>query len=710
MEDKYKIKFILHSSDFKDFHYIKVLKQVKIIEGKEINFEFTKELFNQFEISLPTQINILDINKNTNVKFTLNLLKNKNTYHFFSGVNLELYELLFYNEDNIEIIVDNEEIKEYDSFGKFKRFSLINTSNYEIKVNGTIINLKEYLYNPNHNNNSFQLSFYDINQKYIVSKRIIKINNMNFSLFYEKYINELNNCSLLLDLLCSNKTEFENDFNRFYSTYLNVYLTILDELNLNIPKSQLEKYLNEDKYLNFIYLFVKLQIFYIFQKSKNKGFENFNKLFNYLKTFFEKLKKVPNFKVFEKISVLFHFGELFDVVKSCDIFLNTDFKYIKVDEIENNSVIYLAIDFLNKYIDNLNEESPSFFKLIEINSGYGYYKQRKTFTYDMIDISDLKSHLKEIIPSVICFYSLSNTDNSAFTYPAIGRVCVNESQIFEGEEKFSMDKNYFNTKKDETKNAAMKLALKLEHECFGHIKFRFHSDFYYKRAIQTPKKCFENKMLKRLVGINDNIKNNTINILSSSKKSDSGHYYESSYGKLPGTRFYTFVYLKLLKDMKNLIDHPELFYSKDNLEKLQKFSYYKYLYENNNENEKAKELKSFNFEQELKYLTDFFANYDKSSIISEKDNLIDIKNKKLKKKIFLGNKRKRNTPKKCDNINKIIKPEQEEINPKIKTKKKRKLIRTTDREKLLKILRNKNLDFSQQQYYVNLLLETNYKV
>ena len=80
----------------------------------------------------------------------------KNTYHLFVGGQMELYELLFYREDN-------EEIKEFNSFAQFKRFSQINIGNYEIKINETIINLKEFLYK---NGNSFQLSFYDINNKY----------------------------------------------------------------------------------------------------------------------------------------------------------------------------------------------------------------------------------------------------------------------------------------------------------------------------------------------------------------------------------------------------------------------------------------------------------------------------------------------------------------------------------------------------------------
>ena len=145
MSDKYKFKMILHFSNFEDIYYLKFLKQKKKIEGKEIIFEFSKDEFTEFQYYLPTKIFIINENGKKLMGFTLNLLKDKNTYHLFSiGRHIELYELLFYNEEKVELIVDNEKINEYDIISKFKRFSLINISNYEIKVNGTMINLVNF--------------------------------------------------------------------------------------------------------------------------------------------------------------------------------------------------------------------------------------------------------------------------------------------------------------------------------------------------------------------------------------------------------------------------------------------------------------------------------------------------------------------------------------------------------------------------------------
>lgn len=580
MNGKYKFKMILNFSDFKRNYFLKLFDQKKKIEGEEIYFEFPQEIFQEFQYFLPTKIYILNQEGKQIMDFDFNLLKTKNTYHLLSeGGHRELYELLFYDEEKIELFVDNKEIKEFDMLSKFKRYSLVNIRNYNIKVNGTEINIGNFLPNTNLDGKSFQLSFYDIKNKYIVSKKIMAKEKMEFSTFYEKYINEIHDMSLNFSELKENSINFEETASNFFEKHIIIFNRIYSELNLSIPKKQLEEMIKEVEYLDFIYSFLKIKVFYIYYTYNNIDFDKFIKLFEYLEAFYNKLKDDESYKIYEKISVLLHLAELFNIVKKCDIFLQTNLHYIKVDNIEKNSVIYLALEFLNKFINDLNEESPSYFKLIEINSGIGFYKGNEIFSFDMIDISELKNHLKETIPSVICFYSLNNITNIGFTNPAIIGACINESKIFTSSEKFSLDKNCFDKRKFEVKNVAMKLALNLKHECFGHIKFQFHSHFCKKEISKTPRKCFDNKVLKKLVPIQKEIKDNTINILTKKKESDSGSYLESSYGKLYGTKMYTFVYLYKLKNIGALLDQPELFCDREKLIKLQKYAFYKFCFE-----------------------------------------------------------------------------------------------------------------------------------
>ena len=265
MSDNYKFMMILHFSDFKGNYFLKLFNQKKKIEGKEILFEFSKNKFKPFQYFLPTRLYILDKCGKKILGFTLNLIKGKNTYHLFSeGAHVELYELLFYNEEKVELIVDGKEIKEYDSISKFKRFSLINILKYTIKINGTEINLTNVLQNTDKSGNSYQLSFYDISKKYIVSKKIKPIQNMNFSMFYRKYINDSNDFSVEFEKLTSNKDEFKNSIDTIYQQYFYIYNAITSGLNLKLPKQELENMLKEENNLDFIYSYIKMNVFFTF--------------------------------------------------------------------------------------------------------------------------------------------------------------------------------------------------------------------------------------------------------------------------------------------------------------------------------------------------------------------------------------------------------------------------------------------------------------
>ena len=97
---------------------------------------------------------------------------------------------------------------------------------------------------------------------------------------------------------------------------------------------------------------------------------------------------------YEKLSILFLLGELLYEVKSCNIFLESNFHYLKVSKSKNNSFIKLELEFLEQFINNLNEESPQYFNLVEIDSGVGHYQGSKIFTYDIKDINFFEKSFK----------------------------------------------------------------------------------------------------------------------------------------------------------------------------------------------------------------------------------------------------------------------------------------------------------------------------
>ena len=84
----------------------------------------------------------------------------------------------------------------------------------------------------------------------------------------------------------------------------------------------------------------------------------------------------------------------------------------------------------------------------------------------------MKNHLREKIPTIICFYSYDNSYNFAFTPPEVNGICVNEAKLFKYREKFKIDVDCFNKRKFDVKNVAMKLSLNIIFEIFGHIKYK----------------------------------------------------------------------------------------------------------------------------------------------------------------------------------------------------------------------------------------------
>jgi len=57
-----------------------------------------------------------------------------------------------------------------------------------------------------------------------------------------------------------------------------------------------------------------------------------------------------------------------------DSFLKSDINYIIMSKKEENSILDFVEKFFQGYINNLSEDSKIFFKLLELNSGFGYHK------------------------------------------------------------------------------------------------------------------------------------------------------------------------------------------------------------------------------------------------------------------------------------------------------------------------------------------------
>ena len=516
MEKKVKVKFIVHC-EFEDKTFLALLDTKQRIKGKVINFIFDSKIFDKFKYYHPTILLLTNASRTKSKEYTLNLIIGTNIYHIFSwSLNPFLFELLFYNENNLKITVNNEEIKEYDEYGKFKRVSLINANRNSIMINETKINPFDFL--EYIDVTSYQLSFYDIKNNYIVSKKITSLTNMDFETFYIENICSLKLFDEAIDNLKSMKDEFDTQLSELYENYRYIYPKVETNLNLFLPKNILLNMLNDQKYYEFFYSFVKIKIFYYFNRCVDKNKDNFIKLFEFFNKVYEQLKGQQDLEIFEKITILLGYKFIFSEYNSCEGYFKANLYYVKLKNAEEKSVIDLSMKFLNKYINGLNEESPSFFNLVEINSGIGYYSFKEVFTYDIIPINYLKKHLIETLPSVIIFYNEKDTKNIAMTENIIGSICVNEAKIFGEYEKIKMDLYYPNEKISKINDISMKLSKSLMHECFGHTKIQIHSMFSLTPQKETPIKCFENKKLKTLGNVNRTNEENVINVLHGDEK------------------------------------------------------------------------------------------------------------------------------------------------------------------------------------------------
>ena len=534
----------------------------------------------------------------------------------------------------------------------------------------------------------------------------------DFDLIYQQNIQILEQFSNDISSI-KNAESLDKNFPKLNNQYCFLYVKLINEFNLVLPKKMLESKLNQNKFIDFFYYYAKLKIFFLFYNSGYNDFDLFEKIFKNLNDIFSKLIIDDDLIVFEKITILMSYAELFNIIESPKIFVDIKFEYIKLDKVEKNSIIHLSYEFINKYIDNLTENSPSYFSLVELNSDFGFYNEEIVFSYDIVCLSDLKSHLKEIIPSVISFFELKNSNKNAFTECSIGAIGINKATLLNPYKDLDITKNILNESKYDVKDAAMKLAEDIMHESFGHKKLKLQFDFFEKDAKDTPKKCFKDKKLKELVKINKINHEKYINILFDEEKGDSGNYFESSFGRLANTNIYTFTCLSRIKHGK-LIDYPELFYNRDNLEKLQKYAYYRLLYfkvkeqaqkDKNNETvlhfKNIEQLNELNLSDEIDYLSKFvLENFSEKINTKTENNPTDsTKIFHLDTKKFVGKKRVINF-----DIETIISCNDEKIKePSINPRK-------LSRKELLNKIVNPKLSDEQRRFYFKLISKQNYKI
>ena len=539
------------------------------LEGNLYETEITIDKFKDTNNSLPCEITLYK-NEKEFKKFIVTIYKCENIFYMFLinfGISFEFIFLDFGEitiEGKVYLSDNNNNIHR-------KRITLINFHLTYFKINNIIINIEDYI---QQSKNSFQLSFYS--EDIIVSKsnelfdQVLNIedfyNNSNnkIQIFYEQF----NKC------LENNINDFK-DLKKIVNDYHYICLKFLS-FNFFQSKDILRTAFKETKYLDFFYkIFINRLVYN--NLNKENTINNANDIINILTKYNKFWEKIKGDK-------LHNYQKVFALIEYCCLNKRYDsISYINCKKIEQNSIIYKSINFYKEFISNLDEESPVFFKLLEINSKYGYHKNNKIFTFNLLNVDDIKNHLESLIPEVIYLFFSNKTTIKAFTHLYTCEIAINEFYLFNKYKKMNLTKKLYSNEEDEDNinNIAMYLSRMMIHEDGGHIKFRNIS--CNKTDPNSPCKCVINGKIKTMTYLaNKNNDDDLIKIfpLNKNGKGDSGHLLELAFGEFNGD--YTISYLDKLKNIGILLLYPEYFVKKEKIKYLGEFIYYAYLIEQYN--------------------------------------------------------------------------------------------------------------------------------
>jgi len=569
-------------------------------------------------------------------------------------------DLIFPEDEKVKIRIENggKKIeKDLDLVQNcVKRLLLINLS-YDVML---YINDKKLTYKifDIDNEKSIQVSVVNLEQGLLPFKHIAPKSYEYFFEMFNKHYQDLKNFHDIF------KEYLNSDDKKRNPEILKIALKNLDAIEnmfyitkLNLPKKILEQNYNDEKYFDFLYLCSLMQVIKAYL-SYIEDIDQMNHIYELLKEIKLKVEKDSDLQYYQKGIIIVEYGIL---LKNVENFEKVNFSYYLTKNFEKDSIGYCCMEFLREFCDNIDEKSPFYFPLILIDSGSYTYEGECIYGFGLINKKMLISHLKEIIPDVICTYYAPDFDEDGLTDKSTGCVAVNLSSIFESLEKVNICKA-INDKRTRD-NFALKMVIILFHEIFGHKKTGYNSD------VNSPHRFFDKKSKNLMVLKYRNSfekGENIINILRDQNfKHDSGHFIEYFFGKCESG----FIFELLEMMLSDNIDMSFLFnisFFNDKIDTLRKYVEYKYLvYEENKE--LLENNKYQNIDEEISSL---------KKIIQEKKKISsnEKKNEKIsspKIKPFQNPKKKLLATQECGDIdyNYYIEKSNEEIKKKLQDNK-----------------------------------------
>ena len=574
MNRKASVQFIIKKVYNDYFTGFKFLGNTIDSIGNNHEYDIPQEKFNGTNNYFTTAIELFNQEK-AYKKYLINIYICKNIFHIYLSKDGFTYEFIFLDEfDFKDLRKINTGFQFDDNGNKYRiRISVINYNLSKISFNNWTIIPHDYC--PKQDKckdscDSFQLSIYSKTQIICKPNHLFDPNvyiqdffekyNKIIDAYYTKWIKLLKSENFNLDILNSPEEEQKKinaDFNK---------------INLHKSKSELELAFNDEKYFEFFYK-ILINKLLVCGNSNIKSIEDLNMILNSFENFKNILAQDKDLKIYQKVFALIQYNYIYRKYNCTNTY------YIKLKDAQDKSILKKAIEFHKKFISELDEESPVFFKLLEINSKFGYYEGNPAYNLSLLNVQDIQEHIMELIPEVIyLFYSDSNT--KAFTFSMTGDIAINKKFLFQKYEEMDLVKSYDKKYKLNADNISMTIARYLMHEACGHAKFRNKSGI--STGTKSPTKCVSEGKIKSLTYLsNKSFSVDLIKIFSVDKsgKGDSGHYLETAFGKYKEE--YVIIYFDRIKNVGKLLKYPQYFVKKDLLPILQEYLVTKYTVEKN---------------------------------------------------------------------------------------------------------------------------------
>ena len=559
------------------FHYYKYITKFKLpfiqkeedIELNEYKYNLPEEYFsyNKDKYVFPL---ILKSKDDEECEFLFFVNKGENKVYigldaFFRGV----YQIIIESEEDFLITQLKKCFDKFDTFGnKYrKRLTLINTDErFIIDKESIVLNrIVSFNFDTKYSENNF----YQIS---LIAEKDKNSNKLQ-KLFIIKNIQETKEEIDIRDIKANKEklNDFMNELEKLAETetfilnYRNLKNKYKDVLNIHLPL------LNKDsEYMNDFYkkndltdlstLYSLLFINYILPRDILDQ-KLFNALLKKLKKDFEEINSNSRIGMDEKLKILSARILVYRDCETLDDLNSLVMKNIFFSDKKDNSIMDKVQKFFDKFLEDLTEESKIFSYLLQLNSGVGYCKREKVYTFDISNVDMVKNHLKSIFPKSLVIFNFHNkkiSDYIAFCSIQTGGICLDENYLVDNKELKDIDynSNDENISDEDSDEIAINIVLYMFHEYLGHKKFH-HSD----KGTLSPKKIIRNKKIMELKYEKEYKKNDDKSeyILSGKKKNkgDSGHFLELCYNK-----FNNQLIFKILCSFKNkfkLIKRPDLF-------------------------------------------------------------------------------------------------------------------------------------------------------